>query len=298
MTLLTVGEALAVFLAEGAPLAEAERFRRIVSGSEVNVATAYVRLGHPARVVTALGRDALGEGVAHTLAEWGLDARIRWSDRATGVLVRDAAGPGGGHAMHLRRDAAAVEIAPEDIDAAWSDDIDVVFVTGITAVRSDSARAAVERLIALAREHGALVVADPNLRPALGDRDAYTSALAGLRGLVDIAIGDAGELALLAGAAEDPEQALLAQGCRVVIVKGGADGATAIDGSQRIHVPTAATSIVDTVGAGDAFAAGFLAATADGEDLGPALEAGARLAALVVAAEGDLDGVPDLAKET
>ncbi len=53
--------------------------------------------------------------------------------------------------MHLRQDAAATELAPADVDAAWSPEVDVVFVTGITAVRSDSARGAVERLVTLAR---------------------------------------------------------------------------------------------------------------------------------------------------
>lgn len=295
MTLFTLGEVLAVFLAEDATLAEATRFRRTVAGSEANLAAGVVRLGVPARLVTTVGRDALGDAIARTLDNWGIDAHVSRSDLPTGTLVRDLAGTSPANAVHLRTGSAATEIGASQVNAAWGPGIDAVFVTGITAVRSESARAAVERTVRLARDGGALVVVDPNLRLRLGGHEQFREALSGLAGLIDIAIGDPAELALLTDA-NDPVSALLDSGCRLVVTKRGADGAVATDGRSEFRVATRATSVVDTVGAGDSFAAGFLAATLQGGSVTDALELGSVVAARVVATAGDTEGLPTMAQ--
>jgi 2-dehydro-3-deoxygluconokinase len=296
--LLTVGEALAVFLAsDGQPLAAANQFQRIISGAEVNVAAGFIRLGHRARLVTRVGEDGLGDAIAAGLPALGIDARVGRSSRPTGVIIRDAAGPDGGRAVHLRAGAAAEELEPADIDQAWSPDVGLVFVTGITAVRSPSARAAVERLVRTARAAGALVVADPNLRTTLTTPAGCGAALAGIRGQVDIALGDALELSLLAGAAPaDAPEALIGQGARLVVTKLGADGAVAFDGRDRFEVPTFASTVVDTVGAGDAMTAGLLVGLVEGLSTHDALVLGARTAAAVVAMLGDIGGIPHRTK--
>ncbi|NYF16551.1 2-dehydro-3-deoxygluconokinase [Microbacterium sp. AK009] len=290
--LLTVGEALAVFLAETAPLASANRFERIVSGAEVNVAVGFVRAGHRSKLVTRVGSDALGDAVARQLTAWRVDLHAsRDPDRPTGVLIRTTGGATRGEAMHLRHGAAAETLQPTDVDAVWSDEVDVVFVSGVTAVRSASAAAAVRRTVELARSTGALVVVDPNLRPALAPAEAFARELAPLRGQIDIAIGDATELALLAGTSEQRAVAtLLEQGARLVVEKGGADGAIAYDGRQRLTEPAhrAGSDVVDSVGAGDAFAAALIAAVLEDAPLRHVLNRAAAAAARVVTIRGDL----------
>lgn len=291
---LTLGEALAVFLAEDdAPLDEAVRFERIISGAEVNVAVGLVQEGHRARLVSRVGDDPLGAAVVRRLEEWGVDARIdRDPIRPTGTLVRTVAGADRGEAVHLRRGAAAEGISPTDVDDAWSDDIAAVFATGITMVRSGSTAAAVQHAVARARESGALVVVDPNLRPALAAPSRFAAVLAPLRGLIDIAVGDPAELALLAGTpAEHAVAALRSGGCRLVVTKLGAEGAMAVDTTgteHRIGSLVDADEIVDTIGAGDAFTAGLLAAILDGQSPAVALQRGTRRAAAVVRTRGDI----------
>lgn len=292
-TLFTLGEALAVFLVDdGLPLSRAVQFRRTVAGSECNVAAAFVRLGHAARFVTTVGNDPLGEAVAAALLDWGLDARIGRSDKPTGTLIRGLGAAAPTQAVHLRDGSAATDLEPGEVDAAWDPSVDAVFVTGITAVRSSSARRAVERTVALARESGALVVVDPNLRPRLGTADDFTRALAGIRGLVDIAIGDVAELALLSGVpAGHAADALLDSGCRLVVTKGGADGATATDGTTTVHVGSRALRVVDTVGAGDAFVAALLVGILEQASLADSLDLASRVAADVVGTAGDVEGI-------
>ncbi len=292
--LFTLGEALAVFLPQNnASMASATLYRRTVAGSETNVAVGVTRLGIPARLVTIVGNDALGDAVESTLREWGIDAVVGRSERATGVLVRELAGGEPARAVHLRTASAATELAPAHVDSAWSGEAAAVFVTGITAVRSASARAAVVRAVELARSTDALVIADPNFRSSLGSRAQFSSALSAIRGRVDVAVGDEHELALLSGtSARDAVAALLDQGCRLVITKFGSDGAAATDGSLEYRVDSLAAHVKDTVGAGDAFAAGLVVGLIEGASVPRTLELASAVAARVVESEGDIEGLP------
>lgn len=293
--LFTLGETLAVFLPEDdASLATARHYRRTIAGSEANVAIALARLGRRARLLTVVGEDGLGDAIESDLDRLGVDAVIGRSPLSTGVLVRELADGERPHqAINLRAASAATALSRDHVDRAWVTDPAAVFVTGITAVRSHTAREAVELTVQRAHESGALVVVDPNFRPRLAGRDAFASALAPLRGRIDVAIGDVDELALLSGS--DPASAvdaLLHEGCRWVIVKRGADGAAAYDGSAEVIAPSRATVVRDTVGAGDAFAAGVIAGLVDGHTMPECLERAAAVAARVVAAPGDIEGLP------
>lgn len=292
--LFTLGEALAVFIPTDAPvLGSARSYRRTVAGSESNVAVGVSRLGLPARFITVVGEDGLGDAVEETLIEWGLDAQVGRSRRPTGVLVRELGTGAPMGAVHLRTDSAATELSPDLVDQAWSDDAAAAFVTGITAVRSPSALEAVKRTVELARDSGALVVVDPNFRPRLANGEAFEAALSTLRGHVDVAIGDAGELALLSGTSPtDAVSTLLASGCRLVITKLGAFGAVATDGVSNFAVASGATSVIDTVGAGDAFAAGIIVGLIEGADVPTTLNLATAVAARVVSTIGDVEGLP------
>ncbi|KQR39418.1 sugar kinase [Microbacterium sp. Leaf159] len=289
-TLFTLGETLAVFLSTDSPSPRtAVEYCRVVAGSEANVATACAHLGHDAILVTRVGHDPLGDSVANQLSEWGVGEFVLRDSRPTGVLVR---GPHGVDAVHLRQGSAATALSVQDVEAAWRSEVSVVFVTGITAVRSLSARRAVERAVELARANGAIVVVDPNYRSALGDPAAFAEALSGLRGRADIAIGDRFELALLAGTEpEDAVERLLGTGCRVVVVKDGAAGAIVHRTDGSFHQPSVVAAVRDTVGAGDAFAAGFISGFLDQLTFEECAARAAVVASRVVETMGDVGAV-------
>jgi 2-dehydro-3-deoxygluconokinase len=119
--------------------------------------------------------------------------------------------------------------------------------------------------------------------------------LASLLGHVNLLLAGTDELAWLSGRddIDDATAWALDQGPQVVVVKDGARGARATAGTGTAEAPGVAVDAVDPVGAGDAFAAGFLSALLDGRTVEQAMSEANSVAALVVAAPGDTEGLPD-----
>jgi sugar/nucleoside kinase (ribokinase family) len=152
---------------------------------------------------------------------------------------------------------------------------------------SPTARAAMEHAIAIARAAGRKVAVTPSDIASVqrcGDR--FRSLLAA--GAVDMLFLNGSEAEALAGAADlDDAVARLAPQVELLVVTLGEQGAIAIAGGERVHVPAAPVpSVVDTTGAGDLFAAGFLFAHARGRPLADCLGLGGRLAAEIIADYG------------
>ncbi len=294
---VTFGEVMAVFLADDSlPLAAANRFRRTMAGAEANVAVGLTRLGHRVGFATRFGDDPLGCSIAATLRGEGIRLTAATDPvRGTGILVRDVdGGRGRTDVAYGRAGSAASVFGDTDIPfAAWTSAA-VLHLTGITAVLSDRSGLAVVSAAQRFRDQGTVICVDPNLRRRLGSAELFAERLAPLRGGIDIAVGDAEELCLLAGAdvLADAEDRLLGDGARLVVIKKGAEGAEATDGRSRWEQPSMARTVVDPVGAGDALVAGLLSGLLDGEDVPTSLRRAAVVAASCIAVHGDIDGLP------
>jgi len=205
--------------------------------------------------------------------------------------------------VYHRAGSAGSRLTPEDVVRAVDDGvfegIRWLHLTGITPALSDTARAATTRALEEGRRTGATVSLDVNMRRRLWSDEQAAPLLRDLASRVDVVFGSTDELALIAGADLDsePEQlvaAVAATGPRTVVVKLGRDGALGRDGETSTAQPSiAVTDVVDPVGAGDAFCAGFIAGRLDGVDLTTALRMGNACGALAVAASGDQSGLPD-----
>jgi 2-dehydro-3-deoxygluconokinase len=298
---VTLGECLASFVAADAgPLAEARRFTRHIAGAEANVAVGLARLGHAVAYIGRVGGDGFGTAILRALRGEGVDVRhLTIDDSArTGVMFRERRVLGAMDVVYHRAGSAGSRVTPEEVVRAVDDGvfegIRWLHLTGITPALSDSARAATMR-----RRIGATVSLDVNLRRRLWSDEQAAPVLRDLASRVDVVFGSTDELALVAGADLDsePDQlvaAVAATGPRTVVVKLGRDGALGRDGEPSMAVPgIAVTDVVDPVGAGDAFCAGFIAGRLDGVDLTTALRMGNACGALAVAASGDQSGLPD-----
>jgi 2-dehydro-3-deoxygluconokinase len=147
----------------------------------------------------------------------------------------------------------------------------------------------VEQLYVDARAAGATVSFDVNDRRALWSQEQAATTLARLADAADIAFVGRDEAERLWGTptADDVRRHL--PNCALLIVKDGDVGATAYRGDEAsVFVPAPRVDVVEPVGAGDAFASGFLAATLDGADLASSLSAGHAAAARVLMTRGDL----------
>jgi 2-dehydro-3-deoxygluconokinase len=168
-------------------------------------------------------------------------------------------------------------------------------VSGITPALSATARNTVRHVAELASGSEAHLSIDLNYRSALWPADEALPVLTELVKRADLVLATLEEAELLVGHAADPvaaASALAAMGPRTVVVKRGAAGATAWHDDAVQEVVAVPTTVVDPVGAGDAFAAGLLADLAAGRPMSEALATAAAVAAVDVSCPGDWEGLP------
>jgi 2-dehydro-3-deoxygluconokinase len=295
---VTLGETMVLLVAEqpGA-LREATTFRRSIGGAESNVAIGLCRLGHSAGWISRLGDDELGQHVLFRLRGEGVDLTHVTLDpaRPTGVLIRERREVGPLEVLYYRAGSAASAMSAEDVDESYVASARYLLVSGITAALSASCREAVFAAAEIARAAGVTVVLDPNLRLKLWTRDLARATLRDLAARSDVVLPGADEAELLTGES-DPQRAaraLLALGPRTVVVKLGAEGALALTSDTLERVPAQPLArVVDPIGAGDAFAAGFLAGQLRSMDLRESVALAARCGALATTVAGDVEGLP------
>lgn len=291
--MVTLGEVMALLLARpGVPLEAASTFDLGYAGAEATVAVGLARLGHRTAYIGRLGDDALGRQVLRSLRGEGVqtDALRLDADAPTGLLVRDAPGDRPVTVLYHRSTSAARRLTPEDVPADLVRNARVLHLTGITAACSDSAHAAMLTAIEVARAAGVTICLDPNVRLSLAAPARWRGLLEELSPLVDVVMPGMDDARAVTDG--DPAAWFLDRGVQTVVVKDGPHGAWETDGKRRWSQQVRPTTLVDPVGAGDAFAAGWLSALL--RDRGPAerLHEAATIASFVVATHGDTLGLP------
>jgi 2-dehydro-3-deoxygluconokinase len=308
--LVTLGETMVLFqtLQEG-PIQYAPLFTRSIAGAESNVAIAMRRLGRSARWISRLGNDPFGDLIASTLAGEGIDVSrvLRDVQAPTALFFREFRGFGEPSAYYYRSRSAASRLAAEDVSPLWFQNARLFHVTGITPALSESAREALFAAMRLARDMGLIVSFDPNLRRKLWPEEEARRVLLDMLPLCDLFLPGREEAEFLAGErnAEEYGGIFMDLGPRVIALKRGADGSLGFTKDLRMERPAyPLPSIVDPIGAGDAFAAGFLSALLEDADLDPArldaetfhraLERANLMGALATQFKGDWEGLPAL----
>lgn len=271
MDVLCLGESMALFVpAEDGPPERVRTWTRTVGGAESNVACHLAGLGVASAWVSAVGDDAFGRAVVDFVAGYGVDVSgVRVDpERPTGLYVKES-DASGSPVRYYRRGSAASGMGQELVARLPLDGVRVLHTSGITPALSDSCLALMRELAAAPRRTH-LLSFDLNWRPTLwAGRDP--GVLRELAAAADIALVGADEAETVWGAG-DPEaiRELLPEPATLV-VKQAEHGATLIErdpdtGADRpaVFQPALRVDVVEPVGAGDAFAAGFLAATLSG----------------------------------
>ncbi|MFA3878364.1 sugar kinase [Streptomyces sp. MMCC 100] len=274
----------------------ADSLRVSVAGAESNVAMYLADLGLPVSWLSAVGDDALGRRVRVAIERAGVDVSGVRTDpaRPTGLLLKDP-GTAGTRVHYYRQGSAASALGPDLLDDERLGGAALLHLTGVTPALSPSCRALVERALGTPparRTHA--VSFDVNHRPALWPPDTAARVLRDLADRADIVFVGLDEAQDLwgAGLTEIDVRGLLSRP-RVLVVKDGGRGATAFTEQGVCTVPALATEVVEPVGAGDAFAAGFLAGLWRGTDLTRALRLGHITAASALKVVGDHGTLPD-----
>ncbi len=298
MDVVSLGEMMVMLVAEDpGPLRSAETFRKHVAGSEANVAIGLARLGHQPRWLSRLGDDEFGRYIHNFLRGEGVDVSRVIFDREhpTGVAFKERRELGARRVIYYRRGSAASFMSPEDLDPAAFEGARYFHFSGINPALSRSAHETVLAAIELARKAGALVSLDPNVRLRLWDADTFRRTIREIIPLCDIVMPGADEAELLTGDAEPLRagEAIRQLGPRLVLVKLGADGSAALSEDGVVRAPALRLErIVDPVGAGDGFAAGFLSGQLRGWNIAESLRLGNVVGACAMTVSGDVEGLP------
>lgn len=282
-----VGETMLLLVPDppAAP-ADAERFRREIGGAESNVAIGLSRLGLSTSWHSALGDDAFGDYLLARISGEGVSCVVRRDpERVTGLYVKELRGETT-TVRYYRRGSAAANLRPEDVHQVITGRPGLVHTSGITPALSSQNQEMVELLWQSIPE-GTRVSFDVNFRPALHGADD-APVLLDLANRADLVFCGEDEAAALWGTASPDEVRDVIHGPSALVVKQGARGAISFGAEGRHFYPAPTIDVVEPVGAGDAFATGFLREyLRDGGDLA-ALAAGTRLAVAALSVHGDL----------
>ncbi len=248
-----VGEALIDAHRDG------DLLRLFPGGGPFNTAIALGRLGVPACYLGAISQDRLGRQLEQTLQAAGVDTRrIVHVDVPTPIAIVDSTSAEPSYSFYLAGTAHEalrrhdLEDLPHDVAALH---------VGTLALATDPPASAIAEFAEREARQRTLVV-DPNIRPVLiEDRDTYLrrfEQLSSVAGLVKLSAAD---LAWLYPdrSQRDAVRRLLAGGAGCVVLTHGPEGAEGWTASTSARVTAPAVTVVDTVGAGDAFGAGLLA---------------------------------------
>lgn len=266
-----------------------------IGGAESNVAIGLRRLGVDAGWLGRVGDDALGERVIRELRAEDLDVRCVVDATApTGLMLKERPTSQSTMVSYYRSGSAGSKLSPADIPPGWIEGADLLHLSGITALVSESARDCISNAIDRARGAGVRISFDVNYRSALASADVAGPILQSFVERADVVFGGAEELELIRPGMSAPEaaSAIARDGRREVILKRGAYGATAFVQNMVLQSPGCAVDVVDTVGAGDAFVAGYLSALLEGLPISERLLRANACGALLCMSHGDWESSP------
>lgn len=277
------------------PLAEQTSLTLGVGGAESNVACGLAALGHRAAWLGRVGADPFGQRVVSDLASWGVDVSAVEVDaeKQTGVYFKDPR-PDRTGAHYYRRDSAATTMDPRLAHHPLVSQSRIVHVSGITAALSDGCTKLVEEIVIHRVAAASTVSFDVNYRPGLWDGShGYTArTLLQLARAADIVFVGRDEAEMLWGPGNVEEIRDLLSPAPLIVIKDAAHGAMSYtaDGEETF-VPSPKIEVVERVGAGDAFAAGYLAALLEGRYAPARLRLGHLVAAATLQTSEDVPAV-------
>lgn len=298
MDVVTFGETMVLFSSnEVLPLEYVYQFNKQIAGAESNTAIGLARLGHNVGWFSKLGEDAFGRFVQNSIRAEGVDtSRTLFTEESpTGIFFKEKKKQDHVNILYYRSGSAASKLTPADIDESYIANAKILHISGITAAISESAYQTVEKAIEIAKANNVKISFDPNLRFKLQEPKKLKSTILSIAKKVDYILAGMDEGEFLTGE-KTPEkiaESLINKGAEVVVLKLGKDGAyyqTHTDSQYVKGFPI--DNVVDPVGAGDGFTAGFLSGILLNESLYEATRRGNAVGSSVVQVNGDIEGLP------
>jgi 5-dehydro-2-deoxygluconokinase len=285
----------------GVPMTEVTSFDAYVGGCPTNIAVGTKRLGLDSTLLTAVGDDEVGDFILNFLNRETIDTRFipRKAGHRSSAVLMSIQPPDKFPLTFYRDNCADRELTVEDVDRAPIDRAEIVVVTG-TGLSHEPSRRATMHAAARARAATATLLVDLDYRPnQWPDRRTFASKVQALLRHADLAIGTEEEVAAAVdGTAQGDDAAatILSLGPRALILKRGSAGATVYtpgeSGPVFIEVPPFPVEVLNVLGAGDAFASGFIYGLRQGWTLARSARVGNATGAIIVTRHGCANFMP------
>jgi sugar/nucleoside kinase (ribokinase family) len=282
------------------PLRNVSLYEKHAAGAEGNVAIGVSRLGCSSGIITRVGDDEFGLFLTAALKGENVDTSHVSVDKecptALFFVQRGFPIPDKSEAYYYRHNSAGSRLSSKGLDPEYIASSKIFHVSGITPALSETAKEATHAAVKIAKESNPMVSLDTNIRLKLWSEEAARTSLLQLCRMADIVFTSIPDARIILGLDQPKEiaEALHKIGVKTVVVKLGEGGAFASENGRAETQPMIRSSVEDPTGAGDSFAAAFLATQLKGWGLKDSLRAALATAALVVGVRGDYENIPSM----
>ncbi|WP_066188423.1 sugar kinase [Gracilibacillus timonensis] len=295
---ITIGEAMIVFNPNATgPMKFVNGFHKHIAGAELNLVTGCARLGLETGYITHLGNDEFGKSIRTFIKGEGIDAtEIKLVDRyPTSLNFKEIMEDGSVKTFYYRDKSPTLTMTPDGLNEAYIKQAKVLHVTGIFPAIGGQNTNVLLRALEIAKQHGVKVSFDPNIRLKMWSKEEARKTLLEILPYVDILLAGDEEMEIIIGE-KDPARIIektRAMGVSCIAVKQGEHGSVGCYQGKIVHSEAVkATKVVDTVGAGDGFNAGFLYGYLRDWSLERTLHFANTIGSMVVGVIGDNEGLP------
>lgn len=294
--LVTIGEGLVLLNeVDGSGIRLGKSFELSTGGAESNVATGITRLGFRALWISSVGSDHFGDLILETLRDQGVFTRVIVDQHApTGFMVKFSQSQPDPIVIYSRKNSAASGLGANTRPFELLPKTKILHISGVFAGVSESSFALLLSLVAAAKKAGSVVSFDINYRSQLWGRVLAAERLLMLCKMANLVFGGEEEFALIAGShsyADSLVEELAGTAGSEFIVKRAGNGASSFVNGHWLDIKPLRVTVLDTVGAGDAFVAGYLSEVLRKSDPKVRLATANFCGAKACESRGDWDGM-------
>ncbi|MBS4192337.1 sugar kinase [Bacillus sp. FJAT-49705] len=296
---VTIGDVLITFNPRSkGPMKFVNTFERKIGGAELNFAIGCARLGLKTGWISRLGNDEFGQYALNVIRGEGIDtSQVKLVDGfATSLYFKEVLEDGSGRSFYYRTNSPTDTLTEETIDENYIRNTKVLHITGVfLAVNKEKNIPLILKALQIAKKNKVLISFDPNIRLRLWKRDEVQSALLQILPYVDILLTSIEEAEILFGTINTKEiiKKSTQLGVTYIAIKQGDAGSIGYFHGELIDAPPVkAKLVVDTVGAGDGFDAGFIYGILNNWSLERTLLFANTIGSIVVGVIGDNEGLP------
>ncbi|GAA0469772.1 sugar kinase [Alkalibacillus silvisoli] len=298
--IITLGDAMIAFNpSQTGPMKFVNSFSKNIGGAELNVAIGCSRLGLETGWISRLGNDEFGKYIRNFARGEGIDvSEVELVDgHPTSLNFKEIMEDGSVRTFYYRDNSPTLTMKPEDLNEEYFKQSKVLHITGIFPAIDEQNLLITYKAIELAKKYNVKVALDPNIRLKLWSKERACEVLKSFLPDVDILLAGTEEMEIVLG--ESEPQAII-EACQYyeidyIILKQGENGAVGFHQGEYVEAPPVKpTKVVDTVGAGDGFDAGFLYSLLNGWNLEKSLNFANMIGSMVVSVKGDNEGLPYL----